>query len=362
MGRATRNVLQKKEAEKFEGHSLSFKPLYHGGVKMQRGKTQFARLTELDRQIRDGRYPNALTFSGEWEVSQKTVQRDIEFLRDALGAPLAYDRTHRGYHYTDKTWFLPAMNLSESELCSLLLARRALESFHDTPIAPELRRLFDKIVETLPERSAYPSEMLLSRFTFVAPPARRLNDQIWKVLCAAVLAQQSVQIAYRSMNTGRASERVVDPYHMANLHGEWYVLAWCHQARDIRQFAVAQIQKVVGLTKLFEIREDFDAAKLLAQAFQRQVTGERLYRVRLRFGASVAETVLSRQWQREQKTKRLRNGGVELSFSTTGLFEVSRWVLSWGAACTVLAPTELKEIIIKEVTAMGEMQQRHADG
>jgi predicted DNA-binding transcriptional regulator YafY len=319
---------------------------------MQRGKTQFARLTELDRLIRDGRYPNALTFSREWEVSQKTVQRDIEFLRDTLGAPLEYDRVHRGYHYADKTWFLPAMNLTESELCSLLVARRALESFRDTPMAPELRRLFNKIVEALPERTAYPSEMLLSRFTFVTPPARPVNDQTWKVLSVAVVAQQSVQIVYRSMNTGSASERVVDPYHMVNLHGEWYVLAWCHQARDIRQFAVAQIQRAVGLTQRFEIREDFDAAKLLARTFQRQVTGERLYHVRLRFTASVAETVFSRQWHQEQRARRLRNGDVELSFSTKGLFEVSRWVLSWGVACTVLAPTELGKLVRDEISAM----------
>ena len=45
---------------------------------MTRTKPQFVRLVELDRHIRNGKHPNCLTFSTEYEVSQKTVQRDME--------------------------------------------------------------------------------------------------------------------------------------------------------------------------------------------------------------------------------------------------------------------------------------------
>ena len=56
---------------------------------MKRSKTQFKRLTELTDRIRDGREPvNCLILATEWEVSQKTVQRDIDYLRDQLHAPL----------------------------------------------------------------------------------------------------------------------------------------------------------------------------------------------------------------------------------------------------------------------------------
>ena len=54
---------------------------------MTRTKSQFSRILALDQQLRDGKHPNCLSFAGEWEVSQKTVQRDIDFLRDQLGAP-----------------------------------------------------------------------------------------------------------------------------------------------------------------------------------------------------------------------------------------------------------------------------------
>jgi ankyrin repeat protein len=66
------------------------------------------RLVELDRLIRDLKYPNARTFADEWGVDSKTIQRDIAFLRDELEAPLDYDRRERGYFYT-RSYELPAL-------------------------------------------------------------------------------------------------------------------------------------------------------------------------------------------------------------------------------------------------------------
>ncbi len=69
-------------------------------------KSQMTRILEFDRQVRDGEYPNSLRFSVDYEVSQRTVLRDIEYIRDQLGAPLQYDTARRGFHYTDD-WDLP---------------------------------------------------------------------------------------------------------------------------------------------------------------------------------------------------------------------------------------------------------------
>jgi proteasome accessory factor B len=39
--------------------------------------------------------------------------------------------------------------------------------------------------------------------------------------------------------------------------------------------------------------------------------------------------------------KELSDGGVELSLYLSDIEEIERWVLSWGAHATVLAPAEL---------------------
>ena len=71
---------------------------------MERSKTQYKRLLELDKKIRAGEFPNRSTFSQEWEVSIKTVGRDIEYMRDQLNAPIEFDKQKNGYFYTDLSW------------------------------------------------------------------------------------------------------------------------------------------------------------------------------------------------------------------------------------------------------------------
>lgn len=68
-------------------------------------KSQMLRLLDLDRRIRRGEYPSAVKMAQVWECNRRTISRDVEFLRDSLGAPLAYDRMRRGYFYSRRYEF-----------------------------------------------------------------------------------------------------------------------------------------------------------------------------------------------------------------------------------------------------------------
>jgi predicted DNA-binding transcriptional regulator YafY len=76
------------------------------------------------------------------------------------------------------------------------------------------------------------------------------------------------------------------------------------------------------------------------------------HRVRLLFDKEVANWVTERQWHPSQHIRKRKNGAVELEFPAAGLFEVQRWVLSWGSQVQVLAPKVLKSMLRKEVASM----------
>ena len=96
---------------------------------MKRSKTQAERLLDLDRRLRNSEYPNCTSFAVDWEISTKTAQRDFEFLRDRMGAPLEYDALKRGYFYSEPTFMMPAVQLNEGELVALLIGSKAIEQF-----------------------------------------------------------------------------------------------------------------------------------------------------------------------------------------------------------------------------------------
>ena len=62
---------------------------------MKRSKLQFERLLKLDQQLRQQKYPNCFTLAATCDVSVKTAQRDFDYLRDRMGAPIQYDSTRK---------------------------------------------------------------------------------------------------------------------------------------------------------------------------------------------------------------------------------------------------------------------------
>jgi proteasome accessory factor B len=116
-------------------------------------KSQMIRIVAFDSLVREGKNPNCINFSVDYEVSSRTVMRDVDYLRCQLGAPLEYDQAKRGFYYSED-WDLPAVikmcarnedritgiiqqlkELSESEL--ELVIKAAGKDMARTPIARE---------------------------------------------------------------------------------------------------------------------------------------------------------------------------------------------------------------------------------
>lgn len=79
------------------------------------------RILWIDAELRAARYPNASRIAEQFEISRRQAARDIEYMRDSLGAPLEFCAAENGYRYAHPTFALPALYLSERE-------RRALDA------------------------------------------------------------------------------------------------------------------------------------------------------------------------------------------------------------------------------------------
>jgi len=54
-------------------------------------KNIYERFVWFDNQVRAKKDPNTTTLAEQFEISTKTAQRDIDFMRDRLNCPLQYD-------------------------------------------------------------------------------------------------------------------------------------------------------------------------------------------------------------------------------------------------------------------------------
>ena len=60
------------------------------------------RIVWLHKRIKDGYYPNAMRLSERFGISNRQAQRDCDYLRSKLSAPIAFDRSKQGYYYTEE--------------------------------------------------------------------------------------------------------------------------------------------------------------------------------------------------------------------------------------------------------------------
>ncbi len=175
-----------------------------------------ARIAAIDRAIRGGGWPNASTLARELEVSPRTVQRDIIFLRDRLQAPLEFDGRRHGYHYTRAEFRLPFFQLSEGELVGLFLAERLLQQYRGTYFEIELEHAFAKMLAWLPA----PVSIDLSRVDetlSVAPTVLTVQDvETFRTISRAVLKPRRLEIDYWTVWRNEETRRKIDPYHL------WY--------------------------------------------------------------------------------------------------------------------------------------------
>ena len=317
---------------------------------MNRSKTQTERLLDLDRQLRNKAYPNCTSFAAQWEVSTKTARRDIDFLRDRMGAPLEYDALRRGYYYTEPTFMLPAVQMNEGELAALLMGSRVLQQFHGSPMADKLTAVFNKLSALLPDNITIRPEELFTQFSFTAPPTMPVSSDVWKKVVQGLENGRMLEIRYRNWK-GEATRRVT-PVHLANLHGDWYLFVQFENYENFRQIALSRIQNIKLLRKAVQIKGRFDAEKELLDTFSKFAGDNDPFRVTIQFSAEVAGSILERQWHPKQEVKQLKDGRVEISFDAKGDVEVKRWILAFGPHAKVKSPKWLKERIIEDANLL----------
>jgi predicted DNA-binding transcriptional regulator YafY len=65
-------------------------------------RLNYERFLWFHGRVKARAYPNASRLADQFEISCRTAQRDIEFMRDRLRAPLTYAHERKGYTYTDR--------------------------------------------------------------------------------------------------------------------------------------------------------------------------------------------------------------------------------------------------------------------
>ena len=316
-----------------------------------RSRPPLERMLRIHQAVQAGKFPNATTLAAEIEVVVKTIHRDIAFMRDRMGLPIEFDTKRNGYHYTAEVGSFPSLQLTEGELFALCVAEKALEQYRGTSFEKPLLSALRKMEQSLPDTISINLGELGEAISFRTSAEPILNLEIFDALAKATSQHKQLELHYRKAGSAAPEKRIVDPYHLANINGEWFLFAFDHLRKDIRTFVPARIKSLKQTGKIFQRPQGFSLEKRLRNSFGVH-SGEGQYQVVLRFAPQVADFIREKRWHDSQQQRELKGGGVELRLKLSSLVEIERWVLSWGQNAQVVSPKELVANVRRAAKAM----------
>ncbi len=227
------------------------------------------RLFRIHQKIRSGTFPSVAELARDEEVSERTIKRDIQFLKESMGAPVSYSRHEKGYYYT-KIWDFPFPKLSAGEILSLFIATHLLKNFKDTPLSSSVESLMKKIERVAPEESILTSkevEMLLS-VGFQPIKTKKEIGETFEIIFNGIRERKTLKIKYYTISRDKITERKVNPYHLYNFEGIWYFVGFCQLRGETRDFALDRILEIKTLKERFNIPKDFNPKDYLEKAWR----------------------------------------------------------------------------------------------
>ena len=300
----------------------------------------FERLVLFDQLVRAGEYPNTRTLGERLEVSRRTILRDLDFARDRLGLPLGFDRRRRGFYYTDATYRLSFTALTAADLDAFRTAELALEPFGGLPDGTDLARATGKVALGLIDP---PSTVPISSRSFRFSTESHANPEQFVAIHAAIRDRRRGRMRYYSASRDAEGDRLVNPYHLVSIDGQWFLVAYCHDRAQVRMFNASRVRTWTSCDESFIVPNAFDIKTYLGRSMAMfRGRDDEVYTVRLLFSGEAVRYVRELTWHPTQRAEATPDGDWLVRFEVSHLREAERLALSWGAECLVLGPPELR--------------------
>ena len=286
-----------------------------------------SRLFKILYYLLDKGHATASEMAERFEVSARTIYRDVESLSSA-GIPIYTEPGRKGGICLLRDFTLDRVILSERERQEVLVALQSIKATGYTSgkdILTKLSALFHM-------DTADWIEVDFSRWEKSA-----CDNSKFEMLKKAILQHKEIKIIYENTNSER-SERIIQPLKLSYKSKEWYLKAFCLKRQDFRIFKLNRISGLELSEQTFEPGTYPEPEQVQPQVYPQIV---------LHFSKEIAYRVYDEfettQIQYQENGDLIAYAHMPVDPWLTG------YLLSFGSKVEVLEPAELREYMFEQV-------------
>ena len=219
---------------------------------------RLSRLTAILIQFQTRRMVTAFELSEKFQVSKRTIYRDIKALEEA-GVPIL---TEEGKGYTLMEGYkIPPVMFSEKQANALILAEQLVLKNNDASLVKDYSEAIDKIKSILRYCMKDKVNLLTDRTQFNHFIHQERNSSNLSDIQKALTNYTLIKILYTNKE-GIVTSRFIEPFALISTDN-WYLIAWCRLRKEFRFFRLDRIQRTEVLSENFEphsltLQEYFD--------------------------------------------------------------------------------------------------------
>ena len=298
------------------------------------------RLTAILIQLQTKRIVRAEEIAVRFEISLRTVYRDVKALMEA-GVPIGSE-AGKGYFIVDG-YHLPPVMFTQDEASSMLLAGKLVDKMADKSVRSAYESAMLKIKAVLNESEKDHLQNLEShievflRSRYESKPEHEFPDHFMTEIQRAVGKKQVLKIDYVS-NEDQLTSREVEPIGIFYYSMAWHLIGWCRLRNGYRDFRADRIKNLVNKGETFEGRNQISLKEYFQSMFQSNIA---LVRVVVTIDKSaIRNRPIYGSISQVDLGDRIR-----VEFLIDNLNYIGKWLLMFGTSVEVEEPEELRSLM-----------------
>jgi len=310
------------------------------------------RLLGILMTLDENRKVTARELAEKFEVNIRTIYRDISVIpRDF---PIRAEDGPNGGYSLMPGYRLPPLPFSKKDILALTLMGSVAGQKLGLIEGENFKKAFQKLFASLPNLFSENAKSIANKILIdvepwkIPPKVPRVLEKITEALTA------DKTITFQYAKSGQKFEpQKVDPYGLCYRSGFWYLVGCSHKRKAIRLFRTDRFSKLTITDEEFKQDSKFNLEKFWTEKLPKEYA-DKGSEVKIVFDKSVANDIKKTKWG-AGKTRKLKNGKLELTFKTFDMRRLISFVLSFGSKAELIAPTHLRNKLTNEIRHLEEI-------
>lgn len=310
------------------------------------------RITAILIQLQSRRVVKAQDIADRFNISLRTVYRDIRTLEEA-GIPLVGE-TGVGYSIMDG-YRLPPVMFTMEEATAFLTAEKLVEKLTDVSTDESFKSAMYKVRAVLRSAEKDHLEVMDNHIEVLGNPwiqKAKTESGSLQVILKGISNRQVLTITYFANHSQETTSRNIEPVGIFYMGSNWYLIAFCQLRNDYRHFRTDRITQIVSTPLPF--KKEHPPLK----HYLKQITRERqeLHKVVMLVEKDILKYFGEQKYYNGYVSERVVKDKVEMTFLSCSLEGFARWYMMFGEKAEITEPPVLKEKIRQVALAIAQRQ------